>query len=170
MTLETLVPPAAEPVTLAEAQAFARVGSDGDDRVIASLIVAAREAFEARTGRALVARRVRQRFAGPRAAGTLRLWAKPVAALVEACVVDATGAETVAPPGLVRLQGDSLVVTRDVPGLLVTYDAGYGAPSAVPQAFKVSILEAVADALQRREAEGGDGSSPWVRAFDGVRL
>lgn len=170
MTLETLVPPAGEPVTLAEAQAFARVGTDGDDRLIGSLIKAARESFEARTGRALVTRRVRQRFSGPRPAGALRLWAKPATAVVEARVVDATGAETLAPAGLVRLEGGALVLTRDVPGLLVTYDAGYGPPSAVPHAMKVAVMEAVADALARRDAGPEAGMSMWDGLLDPVRL
>ena len=60
MALETLVAPAVEPVTLAAARAFLRIGTDGDDSVLTSLLIASREALEARTGRALITATMRR--------------------------------------------------------------------------------------------------------------
>ena len=49
-----LTPPAAEPVTLADAKAYLRVAIGDDDAVIAALIAAARSHIEAQTRRALI--------------------------------------------------------------------------------------------------------------------
>jgi len=49
-----LTPPAAEPVTLADAKAWLRVEHDDDDDVIAALIAGARSHVEAQTRRALI--------------------------------------------------------------------------------------------------------------------
>ncbi len=52
--LTLVTPPAAEPVSLAEAKAQMRVDTSDDDTLISSLIVAARQAAEEHTRRALV--------------------------------------------------------------------------------------------------------------------
>jgi uncharacterized phiE125 gp8 family phage protein len=49
-----LIPPAVEPVSLAEAKAFLRIEHDDDDDVIAALISGARIYVEAQTRRALI--------------------------------------------------------------------------------------------------------------------
>src|SRR5437764_15038109 len=49
-----LTPPAAEPLTLADAKAFLRVAHSDDDAVIAALIAGARSHVEAQTRRALI--------------------------------------------------------------------------------------------------------------------
>jgi len=54
MSLTLNTPPAAEPVTLADAKAHLKVDSTDDDALIASLITAARARAEWHTGRALV--------------------------------------------------------------------------------------------------------------------
>jgi uncharacterized phiE125 gp8 family phage protein len=184
MALETLVAPATEPVSLAQARAFLRIGTDGDDSVLTSLIIAAREAVEARTGRALVTRTLRQRFMVPSdpkstLPGTLLPGRVPATNLVAVRVIASDGSESVAPPNLVRLIDGRLSVTAGLSssalGLSIDYQAGYGpAASNVPEAFKISILEAVADALIRRDNSGSgsnsDGGQSWDQAVHEVKL
>jgi uncharacterized phiE125 gp8 family phage protein len=182
MAHETLVAPATEPVTLAAARAFLRIGTDGDDSVLISLLIAAREALEARTGRALVTRTVRQRFMVPANAtlpGTLLPGRVPATHLVAVRIIASDGSESAAPANLVRLIDGRLRVTTSLSsgltsgalGLSIDYQAGYGPlASDVPEAFKVSILEAVADALVRRDSGNADGGQAWDQSVHEVKL
>lgn len=178
MALETLVAPATEPVTLVAARAFLRIGTDGDDSVLTSLLIAAREALEARTGRALVTRTLRQRFMVPSKMdlpGTLLPGRVPASNLVAVRMIGADGSEGVAPANLVRLIDGRLRVTSPlgpgVLGLSIDYQAGYGLTAdAVPEAFKVSILEAVADALIRRDNGSSDAGQSWDQTIHEVKL
>ncbi|MEN9874689.1 MAG: hypothetical protein RL186_1586 [Pseudomonadota bacterium] len=187
MSLETLVPPALEPITLAAARAFLRIGSDGDDSVLTSLLIGAREALEARTGKALVTRTLRQRFFGagldPRTANLPNVLVPargPASALVAVRTIAADGSEAAAPTGLVRLLDGRFVLNPSVSpahiGLSIDYQAGYGpSANAVPEAFKLSILDAVADALVRRDngsgATGGVSPMPnWEQRLNEVKL
>ena len=54
MSLTLLTPPAAEPVTLAEAKAHLKVDTTADDALISSLITGARARAEWHSGRAFV--------------------------------------------------------------------------------------------------------------------
>jgi uncharacterized phiE125 gp8 family phage protein len=170
MSVDVLVPPAEEPVTLAEARAWLRLGPDADDGVVAALLVAAREAFEARSGRALVTRRVRQRVPGPRAAGPVAAGAKPPSAPVGVWFLGADGSLTPAPTDLVALAGDRFTLRRDAPALAIDYDAGHGGAAQVPQALKVALLEAVAAALARRDRDAAGDPPFGVDPFPAVRL
>lgn len=180
MALETLVAPATEPVTLAQARAFLRVGTDGDDTVLTSLLLAAREAVEARLGCALVTRTIRQRFLGPRRfdvglPGILVPGRGPATSLVAARTIAGDGTETLAPLNLVRLVDGRFVLTAplfaNVVGLSIDYQAGYGStPASVPEAFKVAILEAVSEALIRRDNPASQSSQPFEQAFKEVKL
>ena len=60
MALFELAPPGAEPVSVAEARGWLRVGHEDEDALIASLIAAARERVEALTGLALITRSWRE--------------------------------------------------------------------------------------------------------------
>ena len=154
--LETLVAPVAEPVSLSEARAWLRIGTDGDDTVLSAMIAAARSRFEAETGRALMARTVRERFAPlPRAGrdGSVMLvpalW--PVTGLVSAQVVGSSGVLTAAPEGFVSLAGRQLRLAHAVDGLVLTYTAGAASANAVVLADRVAVLEILASLYARRD-------------------
>ena len=54
MSLLLVSPPAEEPVSLADAKAFARIDTDAEDTLVATLIAAARLSVEVRTKRVLI--------------------------------------------------------------------------------------------------------------------
>ena len=70
--------PAAEPVTLAEAKAHARIDGEAEDGLVGSLIAAARAEVENRTGRALVTQKWRIVKDQVPASGVMRLAPAPV--------------------------------------------------------------------------------------------
>lgn len=157
MPLHTLVPPAAEPVSLDEARAWLRLGHDGDDTALIPAIAGARAAFEARTGRALVARTVRESFAAARTAGAgpllLTPSLQPVTALAAVTLTGPAGAASPAPAGLVTIEDGRLRLSRAVEGLTVDYVAGAAtSTAAVPPADRVAVLEELAALMARREA------------------
>ena len=178
MALETLVAPVTEPVTLAGARAFLRIGTDGDDSVLTSLLVAAREALEARTGRAFISRTMRQRFLGSIHAnllGTLVPGRAPATSLVAVRLIAEDGTETPAPANLVRLIDGRFMLTAllspNVMGLSIDYQAGYNTSAAsVPEAIKISIYEAVAEALIRRDNGTSEGGKSWNPLVYEVKL
>jgi uncharacterized phiE125 gp8 family phage protein len=170
MSITIVTPPASEPVSLAEAKLFLRVGHDGEDALIASLIVAAREAVEAAGGRALVTRRVIE---------TLdqwsfdRRWAQPLvlapASAVHAVrVADASGAMNALdaedyeldaasqPPRLFFPDGLPPAPGSSIAGIEIEYDAGYGPDASdAPEALRQAVRMTVIAAYERR-----DGSVP----------
>lgn len=177
MTLQLVTPPAAEPVTLAQAKAYLRAGYDAEDELILQLVRAARERVEAETGRALIARTYREvlddwavpgRFAPP---GQLRLPMPPLISVGEIVFLDEADAETEWPadqyfvdtdadPGRIAVRGRSTFPRppRAVAGISITFDAGYGAdPEDVPSALRDAVLRLTAEGYARREAIG---SSP----------
>lgn len=86
MNLQTLTPPSGEPLSLADAKLFARVGSDHEDDLLGQLIAAARARVEAETGLALVTRTLRLTLTdwplGVLERGAFRLPRAPAARLV----------------------------------------------------------------------------------------
>lgn len=122
MSLTLLMPPATEPVTLAEARLRLRVGSDAHDATINQWIAAARERVELETGRALLSQvwlERRDRWDGDgrlTAFGTrFRLLRPPLIALEAVTTYDADGTpsdhdpaaffvDTLADPGRIALK------------------------------------------------------------------
>src|SRR5690348_5785828 len=112
MTSYLIAGPGEEPVSLAEAKAFARVDGSDEDALVSALIAAARLHVESLTGRALVTQ-------------TWRLVLKCVSGLVVQLPVVPAIALIEAPDDAV-LQGDSVLPAAPVDELSLDYTAGYG--------------------------------------------
>lgn len=165
-------PPAAEPVTLADALAHLRVSAGIEDAYITSLIPAAREACEQRTERTLISTPWRlQLDAFPDAIELLR---PPILSVESVQYRDVDGAtQTLDPqdyvldnarePGwLVPAPGRTWPeVGEGINAVVVNYTAGYGASAAsVPTPLKQWILLALTDLYENRAAHG---EKPVVR-------
>ncbi|GAA0566699.1 head-tail connector protein [Rhizomicrobium electricum] len=160
MSLQLLTPPAAEPVTLAEAKAHLKIDTSDEDALVATLITAARARAEWHTGRAFVTQRWRLRLDAWPQQGVIELPLPPLVSVEEVAVTDAGGIRSVLDPAAYRVDAASapgrVIVTVRPPslrardGLEVAFTAGYGDASAVPVAIQQAILEVVADLYTHR--------------------
>src|SRR5438105_10271551 len=91
MSAILLIPPSAEPWSVAEAKSFLRVEHGDDDAVIAALIAAARGHVEALSRRALLVQRWRVVLDAWPADGRVSLRIGPLRSLIAARVFDAAG-------------------------------------------------------------------------------
>ena len=161
-----LTPPAAEPLTLAEAKLHLRVDADitDDDSLISALIVAARQQAEHRTGRAMVTQQWRYSVdAFP--AGSLDLPLPKLQSVQSVSYLDNNGTrQTLANTEydvitdelvgrIIPAYGKSWPSCREHPGSVrVDYTCGYGAAADVPQSIKAWMLLAIATWYENREA------------------
>lgn len=179
MPIQLITPPAHEPVSLVEAKAHLRVDFDDDDALIASLLVAARQAAEALTHRQLVAARWRlvlDSFPGPSLMGVpagqpftlpghaILIPKCPVISVVEIRYLDMAGASQVIPAShyAVDLVCEPARTTPvfgqiwpialpEIGAVTVTFDAGYGAAEAVPEGIKSWIKLRLGSLYAHRE-------------------
>jgi uncharacterized phiE125 gp8 family phage protein len=161
-----ITPPAAEPLTLAEAKAWLRVEHDDDDAVIAPLIAGARSLVERETSRALITQTWRVvRDTWP-ASGRLDVLPAPLRQVLAARVYDAAGvAQTIdadmftlatgGAPGVLGFSPGSLSQPgRALAGIEIDIEVGYGADgSAVPEPLRQAIRLLVAHSYENRGAE-----------------
>jgi hypothetical protein len=164
-------PPGTEPVTLAEAKAFARIEHSADDDLLTGFITIARRAIEQITHRALITqtwtatmdRLPAIKYEGdpdpwpfgnattPRA---IQLSPLPVASITSLVIDGATIAST-----NYRLKGDTLAIKTTVndstdelgDAIVVTFVAGYGAAAAVPPEIVQAIKTLVSHLYENRE-------------------
>ena len=178
MPLQLVTPPAEEPVSLAEAKQHLRVDGGDDDLLIGSLITAARQAAETKTGRQLITARWKlllDAFPGPlmqsasgasfSLPGHAILLAKcPVQSVVSIEYLDMNGTTQVMPSSdyvldaaceparLTPAFGKTWPPTLPQMGAVsVTFDAGYGTASAVPEGLKSWIKLRVGSLYGHRE-------------------
>jgi uncharacterized phiE125 gp8 family phage protein len=159
-----VTPPAVEPITLAQAKKQCRVTGTAEDDLIADLVTAAREAFEAEANVALVTRTLKLTVDG---FGTdpIRLPFPPTSSISSVKYVDSEGVQqTLAgteyvldgarlPAVLHLAYGRSWPTVRAQPGAVeIVYVAGYGGAAAVPAMAKSAILLLVAHLFANREA------------------
>ena len=203
MPLQLVTPPAGEPVSLAEAKQHLRVDGGDDDLLIGSLITAARQAAETKTGRQLITARWKlllDAFPGPlmqsatgasfSLPGHAILLAKcPVQSVVSIEYMDMNGATQVMPAGdyvldvaceparITPVFGKTWPPTLPQMGAVsVTFDAGYGTASAVPEGLKSWIKLRVGSLYGHREemsvlSRGRIDSLPFVDGLlDGFKV
>lgn len=178
MPLQLVTPPAGEPVSLAEAKQHLRVDGGDDDLLIGSLITAARQAAETKTGRQLITARWKlllDAFPGPlmqSASGAsfslprhaILLAKCPVQSVVSIEYLDMNGTNQVMPVSdyvldaaceparLTPAFGETWPPTLPQMGAVsVTFDAGYGTASAVPEGLKSWIKLRVGSLYGHRE-------------------
>jgi uncharacterized phiE125 gp8 family phage protein len=173
-----VTPPAAEPLTLAEAKAWLRVEHDDDDAVIGVLITSARSLVEQETRRALITQGWRiVRDAWP-AGGRIEVAPAPVRQVLAARVYDAAGIgqaidatlftlATGGAPGMLGFLPGSLPAPgRAIAGIEIDIEVGYGADaSAIPEPLRQAIRLLVAHAYENRGAEtAGNARMPPTAA------
>jgi hypothetical protein len=168
-SLALVTPPTSEPVGLSEFKAWAKVDADDDDPLITSLLTAARQAAEEYTRRAFVTQTWRlaldagacgfdlpegvydlpvSALTGP-LPSAIELPRQPIQSVSGVVTSDTENAGSVYAPSNYTLIGSRLVLNASAfwPGNLrplgsieITYVAGHGIASAVPQAIRTAIL------------------------------
>lgn len=167
MNLEIVTPPAAEPLTVAEAKAHLRVDHSTEDTLIGAYITAARQLAEAILGRQLITatRRIYlDEFPWDDACPILLPYPK-IQAVSEVSYVDSAGdtqvwasskyqVDAVAEPGrLVPAHGQQWPVTREqLNAVTITYTCGYGDDSTdIPENIRSAIRIITAELYKERE-------------------
>lgn len=190
------VQPAAEPVSVADLRAWARLDDNGDDAVLTRMLLTARRRVELHTRRALISQTwtaTLDRWPGAvenesgwpfvTSPSTRRidLAPEPVQSITSV-VVDGV---TIAASNY-RLVGGELIVKSAVAdsldelggGIVITYRAGYGdAASAVPDGLREAILMLATEAYERRGEPSEamlsaipDGAAARMQPFVVMRL
>lgn len=166
MSLQLNTPPAAEPVSLAEAKAHLKVDITDDDALIGTLISAARSRAEWRTGRAFVTQGWTLWLDRWPADGCAEIPLPPLQSVVSvthyarddsATVLDTDDYQVAqgAPAGVILKSGAPLNL-RAADAVAIAFTAGYGNAAAVPTLVRQAILQIVAGLYANR----GDDSIP----------
>lgn len=170
MTPIRVAGPTVEPVSLAEMRAYLRLDSDAggaEDALIGHLLAAARAGVEAATRRLLAPGRYRLMLTAWPTRGIVPVPLSPLLAVERVGLVDARGAVTDLPPGLVRLGPDPVEAPAlhidpaapplDARAALVEVSAGYGGDGLpVPPALAQAIRLLAAHGFEHR----GDTAAP----------
>jgi len=170
MTLRLVTPPAAEPISLADAKLDLKVETTDDDVLIAAHIQAAREQAEHILGRSLMPQ-TWELLLDAFPADAIQLARSPVSAIVSVSYTDADGAEQTLDPADYTLDADNLPGwllpaygtswpgTRDVINAVrVRFTAGYADAAAVPAGVRAWML------LRLRHLYRGE--TDWSPHFD----
>jgi uncharacterized phiE125 gp8 family phage protein len=163
VSLQLVTPPAGEPVSLAEAKLHLRVDVDDDDSLIGSLIAAARQSAETLTGRQMITARWKLVLdAFP--CHAILLSKCPVQSVVNIQYLDMNGMSqtlplvdyvvdtSCEPARITPIFGKTWPPTLpQIGAVTITFDAGYGAASAVPEGIKSWIKLRVGSLYAHRE-------------------
>ena len=157
--LVVTVPPAAEPITLAEAKRFLRIEHDADDTLIRQAICVVREAVEAYLGYALLPQTLEYKLDYPTAC-VVALPRGPITAITSVTSTDENGVNTVWAGTNYRASSDGFsVLLKQHPYaavLTIAYTASLAdTASALPALIRQGMLHHLAVAYEAR-----DGSVP----------
>lgn len=163
MALRLKTGPASEPVTLAEAKAFARYSRASEDAIFTALITAARQACENEIQRALLPQTWQKSL--DEFPDQIELPYPPVVSVTSVKFLDVDGnLQTLSPPSyeldtanepawLLPAYGLTWPATRaTINAVTVEYVAGYANAAAVPEAIKTWIKLMVNHYFENREA------------------
>ena len=179
MPLQLVTPPAEEPVSLADAKLHLRVDFTDDDTLITALIAAARQAAETLTGRQIVTARwklVLDSFPGPSLMGVpagdpfslpghaILIPKSPVSSLVSIQYLDMSGTlqtmpatdytvdAACEPARITPVFGKIWPISLpQIGAVTVTFDAGYGPATSVPEGIKSWIKLRIGSLYAHRE-------------------
>ena len=156
MSLTLLAAPAEEPLTLADAKAFARIETADDDLLVQALIISARLHVEATTRRFLVTQSWRLAIASARS-GLIAVPVAPVQAVIAVRLRDAAGASTALDPASYQVDLAATPPTLRLAAALpqggrveVDMLMGYGAAAAVPEPLRHALRLLVASWYEER--------------------
>jgi uncharacterized phiE125 gp8 family phage protein len=155
MSLQLNTPPAAEPVTLAQAKAWLRVESGGDeDALIGALIPAARARAEWHTGHAFVTQSWTLWL--DRTDDVIEIPLPPLQSVTSVTLYAPDGAATVLDSDAYTVVDQRVILAsaptniRAAHGIAVAFTAGYGDAAAVPPAIPSAILQIIAALYDHR--------------------
>lgn len=185
MALKLITGPTSEPLTTAEAKAHLRVDVTDDDTLIGTLIVAARQAVEQETARALMPQT--WELGLDCFEGEIRIPRAPLTAISSIKYVDSNGIlQTMSssdyllddysiPPRLTPVYGTSWPGTREqTAAVLIRFTAGYTNAAAVPQEIKQWMLLRIGMLYENRESVAAGvqfSAMPFVdRLLDAYRV
>ncbi|MFT0890913.1 head-tail connector protein [Pseudochelatococcus sp. G4_1912] len=162
MTPILLTGPLVEPVTLADIKGYLRLDGNDEDRLINSLMAAARMLVEAKSGRCLIAQTWRLVFNRWPAGGAIRVPLSPVIRIVEARVYDLDGEaitvppshfhlDTLADPARIIMAGPMPLPGRAYGGIEIDLRVGFGETAAeVPMPLRQAVRAIVARWFENR--------------------
>lgn len=172
--LERVVPPATEPLTLADAKLYLRVDGSQEDKLIAQLISTARETAESHLRCSLLTQQWKLTCEGyfpPR----MHLGMGPVTSIIRVSRKTKEGVITHMDSAAYYLGiPDQLVMTQMASGHMVevVYSAGYGTAAQIPQAIRQGMLAHIAAMFDARAESSSlpETSKALYRPYRGERI
>ncbi len=177
MSLELIVPPAEEPVSLADMKAHLRVAHADDDAAIAMYAKAARRAVESRGGLALLAQGYRLTLDRLGEAPIL-LPKAPVTSVDAVEVVSRNGTAELVDPGLYETEtgpAGRLAIRAALPAsfrrigcIRIEFSAGWTDAASVPEELKLAVMMLAAHFYENREGAQAERVFATPQAVDAL--